>query len=509
VSDAPTAPDAAPPASRRSPASRFLVFGIPLFLAAGAFYLFAWPGFETSWAIDGLGSTHAETKQDARQRLKDRADAATDEALLDAVGDADRPFRVRIECVGLLLEKNRLTAIEALARSGDRPTRSVIYAELVRHSFFRNEILPDPTYRVADTVREWLADSSSEGRDLAISLAQELEIPDVMQHIRPLLVRSAAEGAGRRFATETLTAAISAVLRYGDCESVPQVVALAEADPDMHVRMRAWDALEPLVLGYPSHPAVCPGALPPERVGEVLGKMLESGGDGPNAHVPRMRAAILISRHPEHMAAFGARIRAMLDGRGKPAERREALAALVAAKDAAIGPDLPRFAHDRDFEVRHAVAEWAGRLEGLAAPSLWIGLLRDETASWDAVRLAHLNLKLQAGRFVGLPDSITKLVGEPDKQDVAIHDFLQLMVRNGSFEGLSRDAWAEAWFRWYAESQGLAGETLEQAVAVRKAFRAAMDRGDAPAAKKALEGAPTGEGSGRLWLYEEGWLASR
>jgi hypothetical protein len=275
----------------------------------------------------------------------------------------------------------------------------------------------------------------------------------------------------------------------------------------MHVRMRAWDALEPLVLGFPSSPPVCAGALSPERVGELLGRMLDSGGEAADAHVPRMRAAILISRHPEHMSAFGARLRALLDGRGKPAERREALAALVAAKDPSIGPDLPRFAHDRDFEVRHAVAEWAGRLDGLAAPSLWIGLLRDETASWDAVRLAHLNLKLAAGRFVGLPESISKL--DPSKQDLALHDFLQLMVRNGAFDELTRDAWSEAWFRWHAESQGLVGEALERALAARKAFRAAMDRGDVPAAKQALEGAPLGEGSGRLWLYEEGWLASR
>ena len=49
------------------------------------------------------------------------------------------------------------------------------------------------------------------------------------------------------------------------------------------------------------------------------------------------------------------------------------------------------------------------------------------------------------------------------------------------------------------------GEALAQALAARKALRAAMDRKDVAAFRAALEAAPQGDGG--LWAYERGWLA--
>ena len=202
-------------------------------------------------------------------------------------------------------------------------------------------------------------------------------------------------------------------------------------------------------------------------------------------------------------------MRAVLDGPGRGAERRAALAALVLGKDAAIANELPRLFHDRDFEVRSTAAQVADQVEGLPAPSLWVGLVSSEsdTRAKEAVRQAYLRLYKVAGEHVGLPARVVDVRARPSEQERVMRDFLEQMLEQGRAQGIAREEWATGWFRWLAAQQGLSGEGVEAALRARAAARAAMERRDAAGVKAAVDAAPQGQGG--LWAYERGWLASR
>ncbi len=488
---------------------RFLLVGLTLLALAGLGILLFWDTFKGLHAINGLSSRDPGTQRDMRNALRASTDPKTDDRLLDALADGDRSFDVRRTCADLLLERNRLTAVEGLARKGDLMTRAVILTRLSTENFFKNEVLPNPEFQVEATVRAWLADSSLERRSEAIRLALALELPGAMEHIRPLLNRAAAEGAGREDANLVLIGAAEAVARFKDCGSAEQVALLADKDPDIHVRLRTLEVLERLVVGVLGTEPLCPGAVSDERMAAIVARTLDAEGDADFTRNMRMKGLGMLERHPAWLPPLAARARAVLDGPGNGAERRAALSALVVGRDAAIGPDLPRYFHDRDFEVRSTAVQVADQVPGLAAGSLWIGVLRDEAdaRAREALRQAHLRLKLAAGSYVGLPEGLAAIGHQPAKQEVAIHEFLDEQLRTGTASGLAREAWAESWFRWFAGTQHLEGAALEQAVAARKAFRAAMNRDDVAAARAALEGAPVGDGA--VFLYEQGWLAAR
>jgi hypothetical protein len=500
----------APAAPEASPAwRRFLLIGaVLLVLVAGVVLLF-WDTLEGRHAINGLSSHSQATQREMYDKLRTSTDPKTDDLLLDAVADGGRNFDVRTKCVDLLLARNRLTAIEGLARSGDLLTRGVILVRLARESFFKNEVVPDPTFQVEATVRGWLADTRIERRSDAIRLALHLELPDVMGLIRPLLTRAVAEGAGQEDTYLALVAAAEAVARYKDCESAEAVARLAEGDPDLRVRLGTLDVLERLVAGLLGDPPLCPGALPDERMLAIVRGTLDAPGAPDFVRNMRIKGLGMIERHPAWLPTLAARVRAILDGPGNGAERRAALAALVMGKDSAIGPDVPRYMHDRDFEVRSTATQKADQVPGLAAAALWIGILRDESdgRAQETMRQAHTRLKLLAGSFLGLPEGVAKRVARPTEEERALQEFLQEQLRTGQSSGVTREAWTDEWFKWFAGQQKLEGEALERAMAARKAFRAAMDRNDVAAARAALEGAPQGDGG--VFLYEQGWLAAR
>ena len=488
---------------------RYLWVGLALLALVGLGILVFWDTFKGLHAINGLSSRDPATQREMRNALRASTDPKTDERLLDALADGSKSFDVRRMCADLLLERNRLTAVEGLARKGDLMTRAVILTRLSSENFFKNEVLPNPEFQVEATVRAWLADSSLERRSEAIRLALALELPGVMEHIRPLLSRAAAEGAGREDANLVLIGAAEAVARFKDCGSAEQVALLADKDRDIHVRLRTLEVLERLTVGVLGSEPICPGAISDERMLAIVTRTLDAEGDADFARNMRIKGLGMLERHPAWLPPLAARARAVLDGPGNGAERRAALSALVVGQDAAIGPDLARYLHDRDFEVRSTAVQVADQVPGLAAGSLWIGLLRDETdlRAREALRQAHMRLKLAAGSYVGLPAGVEAVGHQPAKQEIAIDAFLDEQLRTGSGSGVTREAWAETWFRWFAGTQNLEGAALEAVVVARKAFRAAMERDDLAAARAALAAAPGGDGA--VFLYEQGWLAAK
>jgi hypothetical protein len=268
--------------------------------------------------------------------------------------------------------------------------------------------------------------------------------------------------------------------------------------------------LERLTVGLLGQEALCPGAVPDERmVGIVRGTLDAKGGDADFVRNMRIKGLGMIERHPQWLAPMATRVREILDGPGNGAERRAALAALAYGKDAAISTDLPRYFHDRDFEVRSTATQVADVSPGLPVAGLWAGILRDESdpRAHETMRQAHLRLRQLAGKDIGLPARLEAMSAKRAERDAALREFLDQQLRTGEAEGVTREAWTETWFRWFAGTQGLEGEALEQAVQARKALRQAMDKNDVAALRLALEAAPQGQGG--LWDYERGWLAAR
>lgn len=489
------------------PWSRYVKVGAVLFVLAGAFFWFLWPTIEMKLAINGLASDDASTLSDMRNRLRSSTDPKVDAALEDAVRDGDRPWPVRVSCVDLLLQRQRLTQVESILRTGDLMARAVVLKRLAREGYFKSQVVPDPSFRVPETVLAWLGDAKAERRMEAIRLALDLGLDGALEHIRPLLVRSNAEGAGKADAVFTLIAAAEAVVRFKDCVSVGAVEVLAGGDKDVEVRLRTLEQLEQLSVGIGGGPPLCPDPAAKERLAGIVQRALDAPGEPDFARKLRIKALAMVQRHPEWLPANAARVWQALDGEGNGAERRAALAALVDGNDPGIAAAFPRYLHDREFEVRDEAVKTAGRVQGLAPAGLWIGTLRDETQTLAAVLLAHQNLKTEAGTWVGLPAEVLDVQrARAGDFDSALTGFVTEQFRNGSSRGLTRDAWSEAWFRWFAGRQGLEGDDVAKAVALRSAFRQAMDRNDVQAARAALAGARL---PAPLFAYEEGWLASR
>lgn len=503
----PAAPVPSPaPASWR----RFLLVGIVLALAAGAGVMLFLDTFRLRHMVNQLSSRDMRTQAEARAQLRRSTDPEVDAVLRDTVADVTHRFGARMACADLLMDRNRLVLVEELARSADMGTRAVALARLSREDFFLAQVLPDPSFQVPATLRAWLADARMERRHEAVRIALQADLPDLLPLVRPLLDRAVAEGAGRDDAELVLVAAADAVARKADCESVPRVLALAASDPALHVRLRTLEALERMTVGLAGNAPSCPGSLEDARWVGMIGDTLDArGGDADFERNMRIKVLGLVERHPQWLPPLAPRVRAVLDGPGRGAERRAALAALVLGKDAAIANELPRLFHDRDFEVRSTAAQVADQVEGLPAPSLWVGLVSSEsdTRAKEAVRQAYLRLYKVAGEHVGLPARVVDVRARPSEQERVMRDFLEQMLEQGRAQGIAREEWATGWFRWLAAQQGLSGEGVEAALRARAAARAAMERRDAAGVKAAVDAAPQGQGG--LWAYERGWLASR
>jgi hypothetical protein len=496
-------------AASRGAWKRYVWIGAALLAAVGVALFFLLPTARIKYWIGDLGTTSQKQLEESRARLRASTHAETDEILAAAVADGDRPFLVRERAAELLLLRNRLGMVETLGRSNDLMTRAVALRILSKsgRDHFQRDYLPDPSYRVEETVRAWLSDPKLEARSDAISLAIFVSLPDAMEHVRPLLDRKRVEGGAKSDATATLQAAVSAAVQYKDCASLPAIAVLADGDMDWEVRRASLEALEALATGLEGVEPPCPAALPADRVTAIIARTLDGAGEPNFVRNLRMKGLLLIGRHPEWLTPNSKRVWEILDGGDSGAVRREALSALVTGKDPGIAAVFPRYLHDRNHEVRSTAVKLATQVEGLAPESLWIGILRDESQNFVAIWEAHAALKRAAGTAIGLPPTLLALRGKPNEQNKEIERFVREQMQQGSSMGKDREAWAEEWFRWYAGKLGLEGEALEKAVAARKKFREAMNRSQVDDARTALAEVP--DAPLPLFVYEQAWLATR
>jgi hypothetical protein len=488
---------------------RYVWIGVGLLAVVGVAVFFLLPTARIDYWIGDLGTTNQKQLEAGRARLRESTHPKTDDLLAEAVADGGRPFLVRERSAELLLLRNRLVTVENLARTGDLMTRAVALRTLSKagRDHFLRDYVPDPSYQVETTVRAWLADSKLEARSDAVSLAIFIGLKDAMEHVRPLLDRARVEGAGKSDANATLQAAVNAAVQYKDCASLPAIAVLADGDMEWEVRRAALEAMVSLAVGVPGSEPPCPTGLPEGRVPTIITRLLDGAGNPKFARNLRMKGLILIEHHPVWLPANAKRVWEILDGDDDGAVRREALAALVSGKDPGIAAVFPRYLHDRAHEVRSTAVQAAPQVEGVAPESLWIGILRDEMNNFVAVWEAHASLKRAAGAYLGLPEALTAMRNRATEQNKEIERFVQELMQRGTSMGKDREAWAETWFRWYAERLGLTGESQERAVAARKKFRQAMNRDDAAAAKAALAEVP--DAPLPLFLYEQAWLATR
>jgi hypothetical protein len=263
-------------------------------------------------------------------------------------------------------------------------------------------------------------------------------------------------------------------------------------------------------------PAPCPDALAEAGMQALVQKSLED-----DDHRVRMGAMLILARQTAWAEAVAPRLEAILAGTATPAERRQALSALVALGQPAFLERFPEYFHDSAIEIRRTAARSVRQLEGQGFEGCWVGLLADETpesgvaieedARHGLFRDALQYLRRRAKGFKGFPPLLViraatdKVQFAKDMATLFLDGEVTLASTDGTLERVTRDGLSEAWFRWWCEDRSLDAERTEQAVAVWRACHAARKRGDVPAAKAALEG--LGFDAAGLFSYERAWIA--
>jgi len=492
------------------PWKRALVVAAVIVLVVAALLWIFRERIETAMTIGELHSDDPAVRKAARDELAASDGADMDDVLYEEFLDTDRPFTVRTQLGQVLLRRGRLPKIERALRSDDVQARiaalAVIYAHRLQipddgNAWFRREYGANPAYPVKETLLAWLRSDDDYSRLQAIQIAQDLPLPEAVPILRELAVPTARGNLGRS-QRGLVSAAATALLALKDCEVVPALLELAKNSDDERIRLRMTQVVYQAVAG--PQPA-CPDAVPEADVKS----MVVAGLDG--APEVRQGALLILAQRPPWAAEIADRLLAILDGKhgDNVYVRRAALGALAAVGDDAFGRRLPRYFHAEDPNIRSqavsasfAYAEKPGFEHFF--PSCWIGVLRDETGSDVAFEGALGGLRQAAGRYVGIPDSVTgEAKGRRERQNA----FRDEMYKRGESHGVSRDAWATRWFEWWASELGLSGSEVDAAVAARAAFWKAARQGDDEAARRALDAVPRREPG--LFTYEAGWLDAR
>jgi hypothetical protein len=483
---------------------RWLLFGVPALVVVAGVLVWHWPSWQLQRAISDLNSDNPQTRESAEKHLRSSGHPDVNDVLLVAVEDRGNTFDLRRRCATILKQRNRLSLLDGALRQGDVTTRAVILAVLFREEYFRKTYLEDASFRVRETLLEWLRRDGDEERGVALQIAIAFRVPGTEALLAPLLRRSETLARNPGAVQEILIAAGEAVVQFRACDAAPLVLDLAASDPDDAVRVRSMDAVERLFLGPPP---VCPDAVPAARVKEVVLAALDAPGDEPLQRSLRMKAMLVLRRQSDWVREIRDRLVAVLESRASGAERRQALEALVTAKDPALLEAMPRWFHDRDADVRSSAVLMAPTVEQPRLEGCLVGIVRDEPESAAALEVALRGLARSAGQWLGMPDEIVHSRDARAKED-AFKKFVDELFRRGESRGVTRDGLATTWFRWWAGTLlKLTPEQVEKAVEVRAAFQRAMEAGDVAAGRVALEAFGTTVPG--LFAYEQGWLASR
>jgi hypothetical protein len=488
---------AAPHDADAKPWKRYLLIGGPLVVVIAVLVFVFWPEIKVRGWINRLSKPEVRVEQiEALESYDDRD--LVNRLLLEAVEDDDRDFGARRTCAGLLIKRDRLAKLEGLLKTGSLMTRGVILRALSGQRFFRTTYAEDPVYRAHDTVREWLGRDGDLTRSHAIQLAMEMGMDDVMPLIRPVLTAPPAPNVHPRVQRELLQAAVGAVEKFADCESVERVAELAATHGDPLVRLRCLQILDRTVVRL-QPPADCRDAMP-----EAQQKALVLGALEDADKAVRMKAMLILGRRPAWAADVSERLESILDSAAPPEERRQALEALGSLGQPAFMERFPGFFHDPSAEVRSSAVRVAGTVSDVPLVGCLIGLIEDETESDLLFETVASGLRAAAGKWVGLPAPLQK---RATRDRLGFKRDLSTLFSRGEIEGLTRAGWAEAWFRWWCGHLELTPEQTERAVTARGAFRAAKDARDRDGARAALDG--LGFDVPGLFAYERAWIQLR
>lgn len=481
----------------RKPWKRYMLIGAPLVLIAAVLAVIFWPEIKVRGWINRLSKPEVRAEQiEALESYEDRE--LVNRLLLEAVTDDDREFGARRTCATLLIKRQRLSKLERYLRTGTLDTRGVILRALSGQRFFRSTYVEDPAFRVHETVREWLGREGDLTRSHAIQLAIEIGMDDVMPLIRPILSAPPAPNVHPRVQRELIQAAVGAVEKFADCESVPQVAQMAAEHRDAYVRLRCLQIVDRTAIRKPPH-AACPEALPEERKKAVVLRALED-----EDKAVRMKAMLILGRRTDWAADVADRLQSILDSGAAPEERRQALEALGSLAQPAFLERFPRYFHDPSPAVRSSASRVAGATDDIPLFGCFIGLLEDETESDLLFETTVFAMRKAAGKWIGLPED---LVRKAAADRSGFKKDLNTLFRSGALDTVTRSGWAEAWFLWWCDQLELTPEQTQQASAARKAFRAAKEARDVEAARKALDG--LGFDVPGLFTYERAWLQVR
>lgn len=493
MADSATPPDA-PPAKAWK---RYVLIGVPLAVVAGVILLIFWDEIRVRGWINRLSSSDARVRREQLDALRGHEDTdLVDRLLLEAVEDDDKTFDVRSTCARLLLDRQRLPQLEAAFARGSVETRGLILKAFSREQWFK-KFVEDQGGAVEETVRAWLREGTDRTRSHAIQLAVSLDLSDLMPEIRALLEGQRAANVHPDLQRNLIISAAGAAERFKDCASIPRILELARTHEHPLVRLRTMQVIDRTV--FRSKP-ICPDAVSGEDMGALVSRALDD-----DDRAVRMGAMLVLGRTPEWAPDATARLQEILDSDANGAERRQALDTLVALGDPEFLDLFPRYFHDPLPEVRSSAVRAAPMVKDPPLTGGLVGILQDEVESDVLFTDAAKMLSKAAGGWMGLPENLR---ARPVKDPTAWNRDLNTLFTRGEVQGLTRDAFAEGWFRWWAAKLGLAPEEVEKAVAVRAAFLQAKSNGDAAAAEKALDGVDVSVPQG-LFVYERGWLQTR
>jgi hypothetical protein len=447
-----------------------------------------------------------------QKKLRAENDPALVARLSKALLDASKGHRTRVSIAHVLIEKNRIGEVEAALKSPDASTRYVALATLASKTYFRKQYVEDASWGVERILLEWVGDADDRHRAEAIAIATDVwrEPPAPNGLVGPLRAILASKGESEAEWSARVAAA-SAVAQYRDCASVPHVVEVAKGDANAQVRLRSLQAVAEF---FDDPKATCKDAVPAETVLGVVDAALGSDAAGNALRALRMGAMQVLKAHRDWIPARADRLRSALEGNAEPAERRLALETLVVGEDPTTLSTFAKWFHDPALGVRSSAVSSAEGMKpatdkdapdvSAVAEACLVGIVRDEPADGSDWGFAHAigRLRQLAGEWVGFPAAYRQAGSGLTAE---IHRRLKDLHKNGKIDDVSREAVADAWWRWLAKRNGLdTDEAVDAARRVRDAFWAKAKAGDRAGAKAALGDSPPGRTA--LWAYERGWL---